>query len=180
MATLSSPSPADDVPSEQFKLEQPLGQTPEAFMEVLTAAKLGCSVVATQRLNILACPSQLIELIGLVRASLKGLYGHPKLVLFEMFCGVVVITQEFAKLQLPAMGFDVLKDPVLNDILTPDGFIYATIMVMSLDQRHSFLRLATVCSSWSGYIEKSTGRSICNPLGETGTSTTQAHSGGQV
>ena len=72
MATPASPSPADDVPSEQFRLEQPLGQTPEAFMEVLTAAKLGFSVVAYQRLNNLGSPSQFIELMVLVRASLKG------------------------------------------------------------------------------------------------------------
>ena len=82
-------------------------------MEVLTAAKLGFSVVAYQRLKELGCPSQFIELMVLVRASLKGLYGHHKLVLFEMFGGVAAITQEFAKVQLPAMGFDVLKDPVL-------------------------------------------------------------------
>ena len=157
MATPSSPSPADDVLSEQVRLEQPLGQTPEAFMEVLTAAKLGFSALAYQRLKILGCSSQLIELMVLVRASLKGLYGHPKLVLFEMFCGVDAIAQEFAKLQLPAMGFDVLKGPVLNDILTPDGFIYATIMVMSLDQRHGFLWIATVCSSWVWISRKKNG-----------------------
>ena len=50
----------------------------------------------------------------LARASLKGFDGHPKLVLFEMFCGVAAIAQKSAKLQLPAMGFDVLKNPVLE------------------------------------------------------------------
>ena len=44
MATPSSPALADglqdDVPSEQVKLEQPLGKTPEAFIELLTVAKL--------------------------------------------------------------------------------------------------------------------------------------------
>jgi hypothetical protein len=152
-----------------------LGQTPEAFMEALTAAKLGFSVVAYPRLKSLGCPSQFIELMVLARASLKGLYGHPELVLFEMFCGVDAITREFAKLQLPAMGFDALKGPVLNDIMTPDGFINATIMVMSLDQRHGFLWLATVCSSWVWIYRKSAGRSIRNPLGDTSTSTTQAN-----
>ena len=152
MATPSSPAPADglqdNVPSEQVKLEQPLGKTPEAFIELLTAAKLGFSVVAYQRLKMLGCPSQFIELMVLVRASLKGFDGHPKLVLSEMFCGVAAIAREFAKLQLPAMGFDVLKDPVLHDILTPYGFIYATTMVMSLAQRTGILWLATVCTNW--------------------------------
>ena len=72
MATPSSPGPADDVPSEQVRLEQPLVQTPEACMEVLTAAELGFSLVAYQRLKILGCSSQFIELMALVRASLKG------------------------------------------------------------------------------------------------------------
>ena len=163
------------MPSEQVKLEQPLGKTPEAFIELLTVAKLGFSVVAYQRLKMLGCPSQFIELMVLVRASLKGFDGHPELVLFEMFCGVAAIAREFAKLQLPAMGFDVLKDPVLNDILTPYGFIYATTMVMSLDQRTGILWLATVCSSWVWMSRNSTGRSIRNPLGGTGTSTTQGN-----
>jgi hypothetical protein len=66
-------------------------------MEALTAAKLGFSVFAYQRLTILGCPSQFIELMVLVRASLKGLYGHPKLVIFEMFCGVADITHGFAR-----------------------------------------------------------------------------------
>ena len=47
------------------------------------------------------------------------------------------------------MGFDVLKNPVLNDILTPYGFIYATAMVMSLDQRTG-VRLACNCMQQLG------------------------------
>ena len=85
------------MPSKQIKLEQPSGKTPEAFIELLTAAKLGFSVVAYQRLKMFGSPSQFIELMVLVRASLKVFDGHHKLVLFEMFCGVAAIAREFAK-----------------------------------------------------------------------------------
>ena len=92
------------MPSEQVKLEQPLGKTPEAFIELLTAAKLGFSVVAYQRLKMLGCLSQFIELMVLVRASLKGFDGHPKLVLFEMFCGVAAIAREFCQITAACHG----------------------------------------------------------------------------
>jgi len=74
-------------------------------MEGLNVAKLGFSVVAYQRLTSLGCPYQFIELAVLLRASFKGLDGHPKLVLFEMFVGVVAITQEFAEITAACHGF---------------------------------------------------------------------------
>lgn len=147
---------------------------PAAISELVTAAKLGLSVTSYQRLKRLGCPSQFLEIMVCIRASLNNSDGQL-LIMFEMFCGVAAITQEFAKAQLPSMGFDILKDPVLNDILTPDGFLYATAMVMSLHPRAGFLWLATVCSSWVWIAQGSTGRSIECPLGRPCRSTARAN-----
>ena len=76
---------------------------------------------------------------------------------------------------LAAIGADILRDPVHNDVLTDRGFIHALVMCMELDPTCGLLWQAVVCSSWIWMALSSTLRSHDCPLGEPGAATNIAN-----
>ena len=137
---------------------------PEHFWgEGLSAAAMGISCRTYQRLKLLGCPRELFSL--LVLHTMVAGVATEHLIRLEMFCGVAAISRAFSAAGLAATGYDYLKDPRMNDITTPEGFICALAMVMSLHPTDGFLWLATVCSSWVWLSRGSTGRSVSFPLG---------------
>ena len=136
---------------------------PLAWSELTTAMAMCISVTTYQRMKRMGCPPLFFEVLMCLQAC--GAVADQGLVMFEMFCGVAAISRAFADSGLPAMGYDYLKDPLMNDILAPAGFLHAVTMVLALDPTAGFLWLATVCSSWVWMSHGSTGRCVAFPLG---------------
>ena len=143
--------------------EYELPRQPQTWNEFTTAASMGLPVVTYQRMKMAGCPPAFFELLIIVHMCDPT--QSQSLIMLEMFCGVAAISRAFDAAGLAAMGYDYLKDPLMNDILLPTGFLHAIAMVMSLDQTYGFLWLATVCSSWIWMSQGSTGRSNAFPLG---------------
>ena len=100
-------------------------------------------------------PALLFELLG----AMMALSGPPAHVidLVEYFCGVAAITQNFRLAGYSAIGYDVDKDSLNNNLCMPQGFLCALRHLQAL----RFLGLAwfaTVCSSWVGMSRRTTGR----------------------
>eukprot|EP00969_Alexandrium_andersonii_P261298 11551459-Alexandrium_andersonii.AAC.1 len=60
-----------------------------------------------------------------------------------MFCGVASITRAFQDHGLEAIGADIHKDPVHNDVLTDAEFIHALACTSELHPTCGFLWQAT-------------------------------------
>ena len=131
---------------------------------MITAGQLGLDAAAYQRLCLLGCPTAFFQLIMAVQFCRPEPKTTP-LVMLEMFCGVAAITRAFTEAGYPSMGYDYLKDPVTNNVLSSAGFACALSLTLSLDPMAGFLWLATVCSSWVWISSSSTGRTVDYPLG---------------
>ena len=110
---------------------------------MITAGQLGLDAAAYQSLCLLGCPTAFFQLIMAVQ-SCRPEPHTPPLVMLEMFCGVAAITRAFTEAGYPSMGYDYLKDPVTNNVLSSAGFACALSLTLSLDPMAGFLWLATV------------------------------------
>ena len=141
---------------------------------MITAGQLGLDAAAYQRLCLLGCPTAFFQLIMAVQSCRPEPKTTP-LVMLEMFCGVAAITRAFTEAGYPSMGYDYLKDPVTNNVLSSAGFACALSLTLSLDPMAGFLWLATVCSTWVWISSSSTGRTVDYPLGVPCESTASAN-----
>ncbi len=164
-------------PRRRIRSKRPaeaLTTSPAAWSELVTASSMGLTVVAYQRLKKLGCPPLFLEIMMCLHAT-PYRHGSCKLIMVEMFCGVAAISRAFSAAGFPSMGYDFLKDPLMNNILSPAGFLHAIAMVASLDPVGGFLWQATVCSTWVWISQGSTGRSAQFPLGVPCRSTLEAN-----
>lgn len=155
------PTPDDDDDEQVLGTPHP----DHIWGEGLSAAAVGVSILTFKRMKVLGCPFNFFMLLTMMRSAVDGCLASDGLILLELFCGVAAITRAFNAAGLPATGYDYLKDPYMNDINSPAGFICALTMLLTLHPTDGLLWLATVCSTWVWMSRGSTMRSLEFPLG---------------
>lgn len=89
----------------------------------------------------------------------------PHLEMIEYFAGVAVVTAAFKAQQLPSLSYDIIKDPIFNDLLSPPGFAYALHAACRV-REGGLAMLAPVCSSWVWMCMASSKRTRARPMGD--------------
>lgn len=98
---------------------------------------------------------------------LAGLGPVFHLVALEYFAGVGNVARAFAEAGYASYGFELKKNRVAMDILSPTGFAFAIKLAMQTC-RGGFAWFAPVCSTWVWVSRYSTNRSAIYPMGNPG------------
>lgn len=133
------------------------------LLQAQTADKLGIDWDSYRRMRKVGMPRLLFEILA--RFALHRC-RNQRLHAAEFFCGAATIATAFNTHDYPAIGLDIVCNPLYHDITLSSGFLYALWVVLSL-KPNGLAWFATVCSTWVFLSRNSTGRSASEPLGRT-------------
>ena len=95
----------------------------------------------------------------------------------EFFAGCKAWTKGMAARGFETATFEMLDDPVHQNIMNSYGFLYACELAMLTIDYLGFGWLAVLCSTWIWMCRASTGRSKWNPLGHKGRTSAKTEHG---
>ena len=101
---------------------------------------MGLEVGVYQRMRLCRIPDCTFEAIKFSWTLASGSWGVP-LDLVELFCGVAAITRAWQKAGLAAVGYDVKKDALYNNLNSSEGFIVALRLVLQLGEKNIRCRI---------------------------------------
>ena len=87
------------------------------------------SVYALRRLRSCAPPGILFAILQTIASQSLASLSQDYLSFVEYFCGIGWITKVFQSAGFPAMGYDIEERRTANDMNSPEGFIWALILV---------------------------------------------------
>ena len=132
---------------------------------VVLGEACGVSALEIRTLHRLGAP----PILFWVLAVLLRLLGPPALDLdcVDWYSGVGEINASFQRRGLASLPFDVIHDPVYQDMTGTWGFITAIEWARRL-KWFAFAPFGTVCSSWVWVCRSTSGRTPLRPLGDSG------------
>ena len=143
---------------------------PHTLSLALIAESLQLSLCSYKSLRRFGLPLVFYEILYFV-AQIHRVDESAVLECIEYFCGVAYISSTFEGAGFPSLGYDILKDPLHNNLCSPAGFIYALFSMLCLSS-DGLAWFATVCSSWTWLAISKTRRSPQCPLGRNDTVST--------
>ncbi len=149
---------------ERPAAKEALCQGSRRWQKFTTASSMGVSCGVYRRLKLFGVPRGLFQLLKCCRMVSPHGWGED-LCLIEYFCGVGAITTQWQRAGFPAVGYDILKDPLYNDLNASAGFLVALRLMLQLSDSSGLAWFATVCSTWVWMSRSSTGRSETNVMG---------------
>lgn len=153
----TTPNLNDGEPSPQ----RPLGMPSQKLKAA--AASRGLAPKAFKRMVLCGFPLIFMNALVLIQNFFPS-SESTRTDVSELFSGVAYVAEAWTGAGLEASVYDILRHPVMEDILSPEGFLTAMRNVKNI-REGGVLHVATVCSTWVYICRATTGRSVSKPLG---------------
>lgn len=161
--------PCDDPTAEPFAKRRRMHGKQTLPTQVLQAvgtrrAELcGLSVPEYRRLRQMGWPICVFNLL-MMASRISPHFAERTVHCVEFFSGIGSIARTFAQAGFVSKEYDIIREPLFEDLTTPMGFLTALMLAMQI-VLGGLGHTANVCSSWVFMARGTTGRSRAQPYG---------------